>query len=175
MTKNFKIGERLKFRKLGSQLRARLFEELGEVVAHRFEASSELEQARTRLSPATACASGSSEAGRALKPNWRGRRASGVGCGARPPPAGRSSLDLAKREAALRGGRALRLLATVKIASRADDCGNEKTMAKSERAVSRRHTNGTGFGMVFWRLQILRVSRVHQGEGHGRLKFPLIL
>jgi hypothetical protein len=51
MTKNSEIGERLKFRKLGSQLRARLFEELGEVVAHRFEASSVLEQACTGLLP----------------------------------------------------------------------------------------------------------------------------
>jgi hypothetical protein len=132
MTKNSEIGEILKFRKLGSQLRARLFEELGEVVAHRFEASSVLEQACTGLSPAAACGSGSSGAGRALKLDWRGRRTSGVGRGARPPPAGRSSPVLAKREAALRGGRALRLLVTVKIASRADadDCGNEKMMAK---------------------------------------------
>jgi hypothetical protein len=51
------------------------------VVACRFEVSSELEQARTRLSPAAACASGSGGGGRALELDCRGRRAGGVGCG----------------------------------------------------------------------------------------------
>jgi hypothetical protein len=37
------------------------------VVAHQFEVSAELEQARTGLSPAAAYGSGSSEGGRALK------------------------------------------------------------------------------------------------------------
>jgi hypothetical protein len=41
-----------------------------------------------------------------------------------PRKTGHSSPDLTKREAALRGGRALLLLATVKIASRPDDSGN---------------------------------------------------
>jgi hypothetical protein len=42
------------------------------MVAHRFEALSELEQARTSLSPVAACGNGSGGGGRALKLDCRG-------------------------------------------------------------------------------------------------------